>query len=181
MKKEQTNFINIKWATIVFSIYFVSTCKSYFTRLVQVVVVAGRQYFSLKQPLSPAVVRKRLAETIFKIEKELSMKTPQSNTFALFIYRPAAKKPHNTEISFDWGPLFAVLNVSPYMCKSSFINCCWIWSKIWVITLSRKHHCVTRAPLLLLRSWVLIALSFKFCEWVRDRWHLTRSLLCSIY
>ena len=45
----------------------------------------------------------------------------------------------------------------------------------------RKLDCVTRAPLLLLRSWVLVALSFKFSEWVRDRWHLTRSLLCSIY
>ena len=27
---------------------------------------------------------------------------------------------------------------SSYMCKSSFTNCCWIWSKIWVITLSKE-------------------------------------------
>ena len=44
--------------------------------------------------------------------------------------------------------------------------------------------CVTRAPLLyFIRSWV--ALSFKVCqwvsEWVRHRWHLTRSPLCAIY
>ena len=41
-----------------------------------------------------AILRQRLTETIFKIEKELSMKEPQANTF--FFSRSAAKKPHNT-------------------------------------------------------------------------------------
>ena len=33
-----------------------------------------------------AILRQRLTETIFKIEKELSMKGPQSSTFFLYLF-----------------------------------------------------------------------------------------------
>ena len=50
-------------------------------------------------------------------------------------------------------------------------------NKTWVYQNPDKKsaHCVTRAPPLLQIS--RDALSFKVCQWVRDRWHLTRSLL----
>ena len=66
------------------------------------------------------------------------MKGPQSNTFFYFFLDLLLRNLTTPEISFDWGALFAVLNVSPYMCKSSFTNCCWVWSKIWVITLPKE-------------------------------------------
>ena len=45
-------------------------------------------------------------------------------------------------------------------------------------TQHQPEYCKS-STLILIRSWV--ALSFKVCQWVRHRWHLTRSRLCAIY
>ena len=46
-----------------------------------------------------AILRQRLTETIFKIEKELSMKEPQANTF--FFLDLLLRNLTTPEISFD--------------------------------------------------------------------------------